>query len=375
MIQKWRKEKQVLLSAMFFFALTMIDSAHLLAAESAGPAIEISAGGQGSYLNRSRGFKIGNTGQWGHMVLNASPGQENALPFDLDHWAGSYKIDATLHRNAWSYETGFRQTFAHAHDVKTGLPGTGAGLLTNIAFIDGQPHGTAQTFGYFLSAGPVAGQSRPGSVSLDYRSMNFEIPFYAVHPLWERGRFVSQFFAGPVYSRFSQRFLVHTSGTNSTTGGETSSKITEKMTENLFGARMGLRGNLRLPSNIFFNLEQSSGFFVSRGRLTAAQEITRGSGNSGGGATYGNLNETITTRDTEISPVAHFLTLVETGCHIGERMTLIFFAQFEEWFNLSRIENPIVSANLRSILNGPAQLKSDENLHVLSLGGEVVVEL
>ena len=366
MIHKW---------AFFFLGALGIANSTCFADKFPQSAIEISAGGQGTSWNRSQNFKIGNTSQWGDAVLNGFPGQENSLSYNRDHGGGGYQIEAAVRGKTWDYETGLRQSFVQTHEAKTEVPGTGAGLLTEMAFIDGQAHGTSRTFGYFVSAATVAGQSRPGIAALDYRLMAFEIPFYAVRSLWNRGKFRSHFFAGPVYSLFSQKLRVNTSGTNAITGGSTSSETTEKLTESLFGARLGLRGIFSLPAGFFLRFEQTSGLFVSRGRLSAEQEITQGSGNAGGGVTFSNLNETITTRDTNISQVPHFSTSVETGRHFGERVTLIFFGQFEQWLNLSRIENPIVSATLRCLVNGPALLRRDENLHAFSLGGKIVVEL
>jgi len=321
-------------------------------ARALGSTLRIETGGHGIHFNRSKNFKIANTGEWGDVVLRGQPGQEDPLSFDLDDNGGGYEVTVTLPGENWDYGLSFSQSFAADQQVKDQLPAVGAGHLTNMAFIDGKAHATGQTFGYFISASPIAGQTRPSTLKLDYRLNYYDISFFGTYHWLQKKRFRFDLLGGPSFSRFSQDFRVNSWGINAVTGGPTSSSVKEELKENLFGGYFGFQGNLKLCKKLFFSFKQLFGGFLNSGKLNASQDIVHGSGNAGGGVTFSNLNERITVRDSDCRFTSRFSSLVALDYTMTKRTTLSFFYRFDQWLRLSSVENPVVSADLRTVHNG-----------------------
>ncbi|MDD5672138.1 MAG: hypothetical protein PHN49_10910 [Candidatus Omnitrophica bacterium] len=338
----------------------------------AAAKIIVDVDGGGIHFDRSRNFKIANTGEWGDVVIRGLPGREEPLSFNRDDWGGGYEITATLPGKKFDYQLSFSQSFSANTQTKDNLPAVGAGQLTLVGFIDGQAHATDQSFGYFVSASPIALQTRASAAKFDYTLHYYDISFRGTYHLLEKNRFRFDLFAGPSFVRFFQDFRLNTWGTNAVNGGPTSSTTDEKLAENLFGGRLGFLGHLELCKKIFLSFEQVFGGFLNAGRLTASQEIVHGSGMMGGGFNFADLNERISMRDSDSKYTSHFSSQIELGYKMTRWATLSFFYQFDQWLWLSGIENPVVSADLKTVQNSETNIQEHENLGTHMIGGKVV---
>lgn len=336
--------------------------------------LTIRAQGKALRFDRSRSFPIANIGSWGNIVLSSLDGKEEPLAFNRDGWGGGYEIAIEKALAPWNFELAWEQHFSEKKLIKSDLPGFGAGILTSMAFIDSSPHGTANAFGFFISANPVAGRNSPATTTLKYRLYYHDLAFYAGVPILKSERSELSTFAGPAYSAFSQNFRFETNGNNSVSGGTTVSATNEILSEHLFGARWGLRGKINPWKKLFFEIRQEFGVFVRHSRLEAVQSITNGGGNLGGGTTFGNLNERITVRQRDSGFASQIATQASMGYAFTEGLTVRLFYEYELWLELSRIQNPIVASNLRRVLGDPLSIEEGESARTHLLGSEIIIQ-
>ncbi|MFH1800085.1 MAG: hypothetical protein ABH891_04465 [Candidatus Omnitrophota bacterium] len=335
----------------------------------------VKAKGQGILFDRSRNFKIANTGEWGDIVLNGLSGREEALSFKHDQWGGGYEILATLPGKRCDWELLFGQSFAKDHQSKNGLPGVGGGLITHMGFIDGRAHGTSQTFGYFLSAGTPAGANAPATASLDYYFSYYQIAAHASYHMIDQGPFKMDFVGGPSYHHFFQKNLFRTRGMNSSIGRDTWSETNERLYDHLWGGQLGVRGRTALYKKIVASFEQMFGMFYRYSSLRAKQNINHGEGNTGAPfpapVRFNDLTEGITLHDSDSAFAPQFSSRIELGYEVTRSMSLTFFYQYDLWLHMSRVENPVVSADLTSLHNGATRIRDDEDLASHMIGGKL----
>lgn len=365
--------KKTCLTLLFFFLSTPFHTASH-AGDAGGERFYVEAKGQGIYFDRSRNFKIANTGEWGAIVLNGLSGRESPLSFNRDQWGGGYEILATLPGKRCDWELLFGQAFAKNHQSKNGLPGVGGGLITNMGFIDGRAHGTSQTFGYFLSTGTPAGVNAPATASLDYYFSYYQIAAHASYHMIKQGPFKMDLVGGPSYHHFFQKNLFRTRGMNSSIGRDTWSEINEKLYDHLWGGQLGVRGQTALYKKIFASFEQMFGMFYRHSSLRAKQNINHGEGNTGAPfpapVRFNDLTESITLHDSDSGFAPQFSSRIELGYEVTRSMSLTFFYQYDLWLHMSRVENPVVSADLTSS-NGATRIRDDEDIASHMIGGKL----
>lgn len=331
---------------------------------------KIEARGEATHFDRSQKFRIANTGDWGARTLGRSGG-EQPLVHETDRWGGGYLIKAgTQPTQRLGFEASFRQSFLSREETKT-VPGVGAGLLTSMAFIDGKPHGSASDFGFFISAATPAGVNAPGTTTLKYNQMYNAISIDAVHQLLRRPNIALDMFGGPAYHLFSQKYNFFTTGTNPVLTNLTTSQTRERLTDHLLGGRLGARAKA-IFKRFSISILQGVDFFFRYSRFRGTQDIVNGSVISGAG--FSSLTERIVAHDRQVGFTPRFDTNVNLSCKITERITVSFFYQFEQWLNLSRIENLIAAANASRLLNGPKTRIKDESLQSHAIGGAITIE-
>jgi len=339
-----------------------------------GYYVQMMPRGFGKFFDRSNGFRIGSTGNWGNLVLTGGPGDEQAIAFDTDHWGGGYGLVLLLgNEDRFQIEASLEQAYLSTEENAVGLPGTGAGNVTNMAFIDGEPRGTSTNRGFFVSAHPTPGSKALGLIKVKQFLNTHSLSLRAVYKLLNKKTFSIDLFGGPAYSGYFQDFRVLTSGTNGTSGAHATSKTIEELNDHLVGGEFGLRGKWRVVKGLFVAFKQGFGFFARFSRLEAAQTVVNVSGNAGGGVLFTSLNDGITLREREIETVPQYESEVSLGYDVTDWLSFQFYYGFEALFNMSRVENPVITANQRHLLNGPTRLDR-ENLYAHEIGGKIAIK-
>lgn len=329
--------------------------------------------GKAVALDRSRNFQIANTGNWGNIVLRGVDGEEDPLNFRNEGWGGGYGVEALFpNSEGIRWEATFEQSFLSKEETKSSLPGRGAGLLTAMAFIDGQPHGTPLTFGFFVSANPIAGQESPADATLKYDLIYHILSLDGVYRLLDTQQWGLDLFGGPAYASFLQDYQFVTMGTNSSTGGQATSKTDEGLSDHLFGGHLGVRGRAPLRKKFSLSFRQAFGFFARASRFEGAQDMLNVAGNAGGGVIFASLTERITVRKRDTGFVPRFASSISLNYDATRWMSVRLFYEFEAWLHLSRIQNGIITAHLRRLLNEPTTLE-EEDVRFQMIGGELTL--
>ena len=366
----------------FFVALPLASAGAVFAdsvraAEDPSPNVpfhvRLRSEGSGVFFDRGHKFEIGQIGDWGQR-RGRGDGLERNLRFDHDVWGGRYGIDLDVHTTEKaSLGVSFEQAFSRSEITSHGLPGVGAAETTSMGFIDGQAHGTAQTFGYFISAGLVAGTNSPADVTLEHETEYASFSIFSRYEMGKQDQLRFYVFGGPTYSHFLQEYLFATSGTNAFSGQQTLSETRETLYDYLFGGRFGVGTVIPVIWRVYLNLEEGIGLFFRHTQMRARQDITNAAGSTGLGAVFTALNEKITVRDRDEGFSPEFQSKVTLGIQPLKHVKAELFYAFDVWFNMSRIRNVLVAANFSSVFEDRTEIKS-EHLTEQLLGGRLVIE-
>ncbi|MFH1407099.1 MAG: hypothetical protein ABIH01_03745, partial [Candidatus Omnitrophota bacterium] len=240
-------------------------------------------------------------------------------------------------------------------------------------FIDGNAHGTNQTYGFFVTADPTANINSPGTADLKYSLDYCSVSLCGIYPALNSERLELSLVSGPVYARFSQQYKVSTVGTNAAFGNATTSETEEKLIDHLFGGRMGLRAKIPCTKRLDLSLSQMVDLFFRSTYFKGEQEINNAAGVTAGPTVFTSYSDTIATRKYDSYFVPRFSTKASLAYNITEWMSVSFFYNFDTWLNLSRIENSVVTADLAAIRNKPTAIEKETVLSH-ALGGKLTIK-
>ena len=267
-------------------------------------------------------------------------------------------------------QVSFEQSFMSGRQNDL-VPGTGAGLLTSMAFIDGKRRGPQNTYGFFISAATVAGNNTPGEVNLKYTLNHCMISLAAVRNLWKRDPVTVDLFVGPSYAAFLQEYLFKTRGNEFSTTTETTSCTKEELNDYLFGGQIGIKGKMNIWKRFFLSLRQDFGFFARHSRFYGTQDIVNAGGNPPSGG-FGGLNTLIRTRDFDTDFASRFTSNAALGYDFADWISIKVFYEFDMWLNLTHIDNIVVSSDLTRRGDNATRIRGDD-LHCNMIGGSAVI--
>ena len=208
---------------------------------------------------------------------------------------------------------------------------------------------------------------------MTYKFSNMDISLYAGYRLIDSDNLDLYLFAGPAYVNFVQKYTVDTVGENAAFGNDTTSRTFERLDDHLLGGKLGFKGRISFLEKFSASLCQGFGFYTRGSWLHGEQEMQNAAGVGGGLAMFLSLNDRIEITDRDVGFVPQLDTDVALAYDITDWMSLSTYYQFKAWFNLSRIKNPMVTADLLQIESEPTRIEH-ENIYSHTIGAKIAIK-
>lgn len=358
---------------LIFFLSTLFSSGYAVENKTSATAdtkdlFYVEAEGKGFYLDRSKKFGLIDVGNWTLGTI------DSVIEFDPDAWMGGYKIAMGVAAKGSLYVEGsFEQSFASAAVKMDGLSAEATGNLAVEGFIDDNYLPTAKGF---IVGAPLAGNSALSSFSLKYDFSYTSYRLNLAKKILDEKSHSIDLFAGPVYSRFTQHYRVSTVGTcpldfiAPADDTFTTSFTSERLIDNLYGGSLGLRGKIRLCREVSIYFDEMADLFYRNSTLKATQDISNATNMI---ILANSFNGTITKAERDEGLVPHFASKIGLRYDIRRNISLNLFYQFDMWSDLTRIENPRVTADTLTS-SGPVHIADNEHIISNAIGGSLLFE-
>ncbi len=328
----------------------------------------ISGAVKAAYINRGKEFSVASIGWW-NPSTTPTPTTTEIVQYDLDRWTGGYEVEVgTAKLYPFGFSASFEQQLTSFKDIKHNLPGqfnagTSDIYFTAMGFID-QGYSKCAEEGFVINLA-MSGDSREGMCTLQYDFSYMAGRMHASYEFLNEDRFKVNAFIGPAYARFYQKYKISTFGYNSNDNSEASSYTDEKLTDNLFGASVGLAGNIKLYKNLSLNFKEMFEIFCRTSELHATQDLINVTTLS---VDY--LYDTLGENDSSVGITPHFLSRTELAYDITKDISISCYYDFDLWTGLSRVVNPIIQMNTTGHSNS-VHISDEEQIVSHAIGAKV----
>ena len=325
----------------------------------------VSGSVKATHISRGKDFSVASIGWWNTNtdVTNTT----EIVKYDLDKWTGGYEVEVgTTKLYPFGLTGSFEQQFTSFKDIKHNLPGQYDGVSTYytvMGFID-QGYDKTANKGFITN---LYGDSANGMCTLQYDFTYMAGRMHASYEFMNNDRFTLNAFIGPAYARFYQKYKISTFGYNINDDSETTSYTDEKLTDNLFGASVGLAGNIKLYKKLSLNFKEMFELFCRTSQLRATQDFNNVLVLEGPDFFYETLGE----NDSDVGITPHFLSRTELVYDLTKDISISCYYDFDLWTGLSRVVNPIIEMNTASHADS-VHISAEEQIVSHAIGAKAV---
>lgn len=327
----------------------------------------IEAKGKTGYIDRDKDFRVGSMlHSLGNYSIDACD-----INADLDNWGAGYEVRAGIDLDKKiAFEGSFEQFFL-SEVKKTGhFPLIGAGgNSTVMGFIDGGLGADGNPV-FFAGLGFVG--TPPGDYTIKYDMSFLSANMLGFYNFYEDDIFFIDIFAGPVYSRFHQKYKVETSAANDFMPGNvfTNTELSEKLVDNFWGGRLGIRGGIGFLKKFTLNSSNAVDCYYRHTDFDGTQNVTNAVPVIFAPPTYNRSAERHLS-EKEFSP--RLVSDTSLSYELFNNVLITVFYRLDRWWNMTHVKNPepVLTAGMWG--SEPAEIKN-ENLTTHTFGGSVIVE-